>query len=116
MICLNNRLKVYDERGGEKNITVQTPELFSFLIESASSSVAASFSYANSSAILADTEPSAMSTQTRPCQGKKKPMTLCTRFARTGTFAEAARRGREGSAGGWNGSREGRKCRDACTG
>jgi len=51
----------YNERG-KKGHTVQIPAFLSSLTDSGSPSTAASFSYANSSAIFEDTAPSAMST------------------------------------------------------
>src|SRR5712671_6063247 len=49
----------------EKKHTVQIPAFLNSLREFGSSSIAASFSYANSSAIFALTEPSAVNAQTQ---------------------------------------------------
>ena len=83
--------------------TVQIPEFLNALRKSGSPSVAASFSYVNSCVIFADRVPSA--TQARAVlSGKtdgKQAASVCAKLTRTGTFAEATRRQREGSPSSW---------------
>jgi hypothetical protein len=85
-----------------KKHTVQIPEFLKSLRKSGSLSIAASFSYANSSAIFADRAPSATESLVRR-KGRKKRLYAQNR-TRTGTFAEATCRYREGRPSGWQGA------------